>query len=71
MAFDSDDKEKRTIPDYLLEFHETIDLDQDANKNWYIYRTKKKCRTLFVPKMWFLVYDPEGAKKDEYKAFTY
>ncbi|KAF0560338.1 PAS domain S-box protein [Gigaspora margarita] len=31
-TFDSDDKEKRNIPDYLPESHETINLTKDANK---------------------------------------
>ncbi|RIB30861.1 hypothetical protein C2G38_2237965 [Gigaspora rosea] len=36
-TFDSDDKEKRNVPDYLPESHETIDLAIDANKRYDTY----------------------------------
>ncbi|KAF0555768.1 PAS domain S-box protein [Gigaspora margarita] len=41
-TFDSDDKEKRNIPDYLPEPHETIDLAIDANKSYDTYIELKR-----------------------------
>ncbi|KAF0555763.1 protein-histidine kinase [Gigaspora margarita] len=41
-TFDSDDKEKRNIPDYLPESHETIDLAKDANKSYDTYIELKR-----------------------------
>ncbi|KAF0403958.1 protein-histidine kinase [Gigaspora margarita] len=41
-TFDSDDKEKRNIPDYLPESLETIDLAKDANKSYDTYKELKR-----------------------------
>ncbi|KAF0529943.1 protein-histidine kinase [Gigaspora margarita] len=41
-TFDSDDKEKRNIPDYLPETHETINLAKDANKSYDTYIELKR-----------------------------
>ncbi|KAF0555753.1 protein-histidine kinase [Gigaspora margarita] len=41
-TFDSDDKEKRNIPDYLPDSYETIDLDKDANKSHDTYIELKR-----------------------------
>ncbi|RIB26103.1 hypothetical protein C2G38_2164178 [Gigaspora rosea] len=41
-TFDNDDKEKRNIPDYLPESHETIDLAKDANKSYDTYIELKR-----------------------------
>ncbi|KAF0555758.1 protein-histidine kinase [Gigaspora margarita] len=44
-TFDSDDKEKRNIPDYLPESLETIDLAKDANKSYDTYIELKRSAT--------------------------
>ncbi|RIB29099.1 hypothetical protein C2G38_2239112 [Gigaspora rosea] len=41
-TFDNDDKEKRNIPDYLPESHETINLTKDANKSYDTYIELKR-----------------------------
>ncbi|RIB01882.1 histidine kinase-like ATPase [Gigaspora rosea] len=46
-TFDSDDKEKRNIPDYLPESHETIDLAKDANKCYDTYIELKRCAATY------------------------
>ncbi|KAF0475485.1 protein-histidine kinase [Gigaspora margarita] len=41
-TFDSDDKKKRNIPEYLPESHETIDLTKDANRSYDTYIELKR-----------------------------